>query len=180
MATTKFESGKRYKLAIVLGGFVDRQSTWFDYTDRSGRLMDAIRGYKTGQIEKILITGDASTWNVKNFCNYMRPFGVPDSAFIFEQRATNTRENAVYTLEIIRGKYSDKETVLFTNATHMKRSLACFAKVGFYPDYISVDTHQCVKYRFTSYLPSWRVMDDWFSIFKEWFGYGWYKVRGWC
>ncbi|BEG97891.1 hypothetical protein [Bacteroides sedimenti] len=36
-----------------------------------------------------------------------------------------------------------------------------------------------LKYNLTGYFPSWKVMNDWFGIFKEWFGYGWYKLKGW-
>ena len=55
---------KRYKLAIVMGGFasMNRETGQMRYEqDRADRLWEAVRLWRNGTIEKILITGDGTS-----------------------------------------------------------------------------------------------------------------------
>lgn len=134
---------------------------------------------KEDRVEKILITGDNCCRDTTLFFNYMRELGVPGSAFIIEPRALNTRlQNAVYTMPLIKGRYKDKEMLLITSALHMRRSLACFAREGAYPDFYSVDTHQGMHYNARDFYPNWHTACIWQFIFNEWIGLVVYRITG--
>ncbi len=177
-----FDAHKKYKVALVMGGFseIDRTNGVLNYTEASGRLWESVRLYKRGQVEKILITGDNCCRDTVLFFNYMRELGVPGSAFIIEPRALNTRQNVVYTMPLIKGRYKDKEMLLITSALHMKRSLACFAREGVYPDFYSVDTHQGIRYTARDFYPNWHIACIWQAVFNEWIGMVVYRIAGYA
>jgi len=161
-----------------MGGFsgIDQKNRVLNYMESSGRLWESVRLYKRRQVEKVLITGDKCCQDSALLFNYMREFGVPDSVFIIEPKALNTRQNVLYTMPLIKKIYKDKEVLLITSALHMKRSLACFAREGFHPDFYSVDTHQGKRYTFRDYYPDWKVAYTWQAIFNEWIGIVIYRI----
>ena len=184
------EDSKTYKVAIIMGGFstINETTGQLQYIeDRADRLWEAIRLWRNGQIEKILITGDpTSIINQKGesdthfFLNYMEQIGVPPEIFILEQHAKNTRQNALYTAKILQEfNISDKDCLLITSATHMKRSLGCFAKVGIYPNYFSVNNYEKpsnISHR--SFYPNWGTAVKWEELLNEWIGEITYKIMG--
>ena len=145
--------GKQYKLAIVMGGFasMNRNTGQMQYElDRADRIWEAVRLWKKGVVERILITGDPTSIIQKDgtstkelFLNYMEELGVPRSVFLLEQQARNTRENVIYVRSILETeRITEEECVLITSVTHMKRSLKCFAKIGIHLDMYPVSyTH---------------------------------------
>lgn len=177
-----FNRFRKYKVAVVMGGFsdVDTVNNTLSYMESSGRLIEAIRLYNKGHVEKILISGDKCIIKPKLFYNYMRELGIPDSVFILEKKARNIRENAIYTVSWLKSKFKGNEVLLITSAIHMKRSLACFACEGFYPHYYSVETHQGTIITGRSFYPNWKTMDTLQSVFNEWIGIGVYKMMGYC
>ena len=88
--------GKQYKLAIVMGGFasMNRNTGQMQYElDRADRIWEAVRLWKKGVVERILITGDPTSIIQKDgtstkelFLNYMEELGVPRSVFLLEQQ----------------------------------------------------------------------------------------------
>lgn len=179
---THFNQFRKYKVAVVMGGFSDMDTVnrTLNYMESSGRLIEAIRLYNKGHVEKILLSGDRCTVNLNLFYNYMRGLGIPDSVFILERKARNTRENATNTVPWLKSKFKGNEVLLITSAIHMKRSLACFAREGFYPHYYSVETHQGTIITSRSFYPNWKTMDTWQSVFNEWIGIVVYKIMGYC
>ena len=59
----------------------------------------------------------------------MELMGVPAEAITLQTRSQNTREDAVYSAEILK-QWGVGEIVLVTSATHMPRSLALFRQQG--------------------------------------------------
>ena len=180
---THFNQFRKYKVAIVMGGFSDLDSAnrVITYSDHSGRLMEALLLYKKGVVGKILVTGDACcNRDTTIFLHYMREMGVPDSTFIVEQRALNTRQNVTYSLPLLKGRCTDRQTLLITSALHMKRSLACFAREGFCPDFYSVETHRKMYNTTRQFYPDWSVTSTWQAVFNEWIGLVVYKIMGYC
>ena len=177
-----FNQFRKYKVAVVMGGFsdVDTVNKTLNYMESSGRLWEVVRLYKKGEVDKILISGDRCTICPKLFYNYMRELGIPDSVFILERKARNTRENATNTVPWLKSNFKGNEVLLITSAVHMKRGLACFAREGFYPHYYSVETHQGTYITSRSFYPNWKTMDTWQSVFNEWIGYVVYKIMGYC
>lgn len=188
-AQTTMKEGKKYRTAIVMGGFgsMNRKTGQLRYySDRAERLWEAVRLYKTRKVESILITGDDTSSLLNDgsssaefFLDYMEQMGVPRNAFLLEQKARNTRENSLYTTEILKKQgISDKECVLITSATHMKRSLGCFAEVGFHPDYVAVNIYDSpAEINHRSFYPSWDSAVKRQEILNEWIGYHAYKMK---
>lgn len=181
---------KTYKLAIVMGGFasMNKENGRMRYEmDRADRLWEAVRLWRSGKVERILITGDPTSIiqddgssTRKLFLQYMEDMGVPESAFILEQQARNTRENALYTAEILeKEKIDDGECLLITSATHIKRSLGCFAKIGIHPDYLPVNTYDApenINHR--AFYPQWEAAVMWQELMNEWIGDLTYRMMG--
>lgn len=188
-AQSTMKEGKKYRTAIVMGGFgsMNRKTGQLRYySDRAERLWEAVRMYKTGKVAYILITGDDTSCMLNNgssaaelFLIYMDQMGIPKKAFLLEQKARNTRENSLYTTEILKKRgVSDKECLLITSATHMKRSLGCFAKAGFHPDYVAVNIYDSpAEINHRSFYPSWDSAVKWQEILNEWIGYQVYKMK---
>ena len=187
---TQIEEGKEYELAIVMGGFasVNKTTGQLQYEEnRADRLWEAIRLWKNGRIKQILITGDPTiqiqedgTSNKQLFLNYMTEMGIPSETFILEQHAKNTRQNALNTAQVLSQlNILDNDCLLITSATHMKRSLDCFSKVGIHLDYLTVNNYekpQNINHR--SFYPSWKAAVEWDELLNEWIGEIAYKIMG--
>lgn len=184
------DSSRHYKVAIVMGGFasMNKRTGQMRYTeDCADRLWEAVRLWKKGQVGAILITGDPTSFVQEDgssteelFINYMEELGIPRTAFILEQRSRNTRENAMFTKEILDTRQiTDKECLLITSATHMKRSLKCFAKVGVYPDYLPVNTYDPpANINHRAFYPDWKAAVEWQELLNEWIGDWAYSLMG--
>lgn len=184
------DPSKHYKTAIVMGGFaaMNTQTGQMRYVEgRADRLWEAVRLWKNGQVESILITGDPTSLIQEDgsstkelFLRYMDELGIPRTAFILEQRSRNTRENAKFTKEILDTRQiADKECLLITSATHLKRSLQCFVKVGVYPDYLPVNTYDPpVNINHRAFYPDWKVAIKWQELLNEWIGDWAYSLMG--
>ena len=55
--------------------------------------------------------------------------GVPSSAIVLEQRATNTYQNVVYSTEILRD-HKSKSILLVSSPYHMRRALRVWHKLA--------------------------------------------------
>lgn len=106
------------------------------------------------------------------FLSYMSEIGIPRNIFILEQQVRNTRENAKYTKEILDAQHiSDKECILITSSTHMKRSLKCFAKVGIHPDIYPVNIYmKPININHRAFYPDWKAAVKWQELLNEWIG----------
>ena len=186
------DTSKQYRLAIVMGGFsrINKQTGQLQYEqDRADRLWEAVRLWKTEAVEQILITGDPASVIDKNgtstaiqFLQYMDEMGIPKTVFVLEQRARNSQENAQYTAALLRQmNVPDTACVLITSATHMKRSLKCFAQEGLFPDYLPVQTQVALdKINHRSFYPSWGAAVNWQEILNEWIGEFIYRIMGYA
>lgn len=187
---TRLDTTRHYKTGIVMGGFatMNKETGQMKYEqDRADRLWEAIRLWKQGYIENILITGDPTSVidddgnsTAELFLKYMEQLGICRDAFILEQQARNTRENALYTIKILKEKgIADKECLLITSATHIKRSVKCFAKEGVRPDIYTVNTYDPPgKIGHRDFYPDWRAAVEWQELLNEWIGDIAYKIAG--
>lgn len=72
-----------------------------------------------------------------------------------------------------------KECILITSATHIRRSLKCFAKIGLHPDFLSVNTYDApsnINHR--SFYPDWKAAVKWQELLNEWIGDWAYTMMG--
>lgn len=181
---------RTYRVAIVMGGFGIMNEGTGQLCYENGladRLWEAVRLWRNGMVERILITGDATSIIRQDgssatelFLDYMEQLGVKREVFILEQYAANTHQNAVNCSKILEAiGISDKDCLLITSATHMKRSLGCFAKINWKPDFMAVGMPQeptILNHR--AFYPDWKAAFEWQEIFNEWIGICAYSLMG--
>lgn len=181
--------GKHYKAALVMGGFsmVNPDTGAVLYPNScADRLWGAVRLYHMGKVEKILISGDSITsedeGHIKEelFLKYMEEAGVPRDVFLLEPQALNTRENAVYSIAMLKPLgIGDRDCLLITSASHMERSLGCFAAEGWHPDWYAVGiTPFPNQLNHRSFYPSWEIAFKWQELLNEWIGNAVYSLLG--
>jgi uncharacterized SAM-binding protein YcdF (DUF218 family) len=104
--------------------------------------------------------------------------GVPRSEVIIESNARNTYQNAVETRKILRDRGLGK-VLLVTDAFHMRRSLACFAKQG-----VKATAAGCsrranrFRWKIGNFIPSSGALGDFTTALHEWIGVAWYRIQG--
>lgn len=183
------ELGK-YEVGIVLTGMAEFNSDLDEISIRRGadRIWQALNLYHDKKIEKILITGDngyvsdRGLHEAEQMKTTLVNWGIPENDIIVENKSRNTHENAVETKKILDRSYPHfNKFLLVTSGTHMKRSLACFEKVGVKCDPFSTDLHTgpTRSYFWDQYIvPDISVLNDWNKLTKEWFGYLTYDIVG--
>lgn len=175
---------RHYPVAIILGGFgvMNSDNGQMGYIeDRGSRLWEPYRLYRMGIVDKLLISGDAVVRKskVEAFSKYMQEAGLPDSCLLVEQKARNTRENALYSISMLDSLgYTAEDCLLVTSATHMKRSLNCFATEGWELDAFAVNIYPKPEPTPNDFVPKWKTITDWFEVINEWVGNAVYKVIG--
>lgn len=176
-----------YDYGIVLSGMVwyDSKTQRTNFLQSSDRIWQAVRLYKEGRIKKILITGGAAGFFEKDTIesvllkNFLIKIGIPNSDILTEEQSRNTRENAMYTAEILQNKpYSN--LLLITSASHMRRANGCFNKVGLHCDIYPTDHYSGArKYNFDHlFVPNARTLFNWNAYIHEIFGIISYKASG--
>ncbi len=180
-----------FDVGIVLGGFSDGDI--YAYKDRlnlnwgGNRFLDAVVLYKRGLIKKILLTGDDGRLLGERVSEVdlakvsLLQLGVPDSDILIENKAKNTRENAVFTKELLeKVNLNSSKLLLITSAHHMRRSMGCFDKVGlkytpftahFMADRAQWDTRSTI-------VPDSMAFFKFEKILKEIVGYVVYWMQG--
>ncbi|MEE3368573.1 MAG: YdcF family protein [Planctomycetota bacterium] len=105
---------------------------------------------------------------------------VPAERIILEKKSRNTRENAMYALEILQ-RNSLQDVALITSARHMNRAVSCFKAIGV--DVLPLPCNQRLNSvpatSLRSWIPSARALSAANSAIQEWLGIVWYKLRGW-
>ena len=165
-----------------------------DMSDRGDRMLYAVKLYKDGVAPLIILTGGRIQWfkgeasEAESMANLMEIMGVPRKAMILESRALNTRENAVYTQEILERR-NINQILLVTSATHMPRSMAIFKKLGIKaiaaPTDFLVSDRNLIESTFTlesrilSFFPDTANLDLTTQAIKEYIGMFIYRLRGW-
>lgn len=179
-----------YDIAILLGGFsnflVEPRHDRHNFNSSANRLTETLALYKTNKVKKILVSGGAaeilykSPSEARAIRTYLLQMGVRPDDIIIEDRSRNTRENAVFTQQLVQAQYPSARTLLITSAFHLPRALACFEQVGmtvtpYATDYMQETTQWTPDFIL---LPnSWTLM-RWGLLTKEWIGYVAYWLQG--
>lgn len=124
--------------AVVLGGDnirIFKSNNQFDYSDSFDRVGEALHLYRQKKIAKIILTGgdvdykgmlvNESTSSAK----WLVAMGVNEVDILTEENSRSTRENALFVKEIINA-HKISEFYLITSASHMRRALGVFKKLG--------------------------------------------------
>ncbi len=129
---------EHFKYAVVLGGMInyDERLDKPRFERASDRLWQTLVLMKTGQVERIIITGGSGSIlkpeqkEANILRKYLNRIGIADSLIIIESESKNTKENAVFTKTILDSLKVDTKVLLVTSAFHMKRAIGCFKKAG--------------------------------------------------
>jgi uncharacterized SAM-binding protein YcdF (DUF218 family) len=184
---------KDYEVGIVLSGGLINMAKVDDNFQELGnhvnRLFGAYQLYRAGKIRKILITGTSSPGllamgkgEVRQAGQILQKWGVPSKDIILEERARNTRENAVFSAAILKKQFEGKNFLLITSGYHMRRSLGCFRKVGLQADYFVSDFYgtQWGNDFKRRVIPDVNAVGNFDLLWHEWIGYVTYRLMGYC
>ena len=172
-----------YDIGIVLGGFARHLPVPdnIELSEPGDRLWQAVSLYQQGKIRQILITGGSyGKSEATAVYDALKAIGIPDSALLAETRSRNTRENALFTTEMIAENHPGATCLLITSAVHIKRSLGCFRKAGLTPDAFPanhISRHD--KVYWAEWLrPEPDALRFWDRLINEWVGIMVYKIQG--
>jgi len=150
------------------------------------RLLHTIQLYHLGKVRNILITGGSGSLlhqevsEAAGMARVALMAGVKQEHLYVEDQSRNTRENAVNSAVLIKENWPERKVVLITSAFHMRRSEACFAKVGLTPVLFSTDFYS-TPWEFNPlalFIPYSGCIDVWSILIREWVGIISYKVAG--
>ncbi|MCF2442370.1 YdcF family protein [Dyadobacter sp. CY345] len=183
---------KTYDVGILLtGGLINIPELSSDagLGLHADRILQTYELYKAGKIKKIIITGasgkqftDIGKGEAQQTAKFLVQWGVDPQDIILEQEARNTRENALFTAQILNRKFPGKDYLLITSAFHMRRSVGCFEKAGIKTDQFPADFYgnsydtQIKEY----FIPSPEVLGYSQLLFRELVGIVIYKIMGYC
>ena len=150
------------------------------------RLTSTLWLYRAGRVRRIIISGGSGAvqatahTEADDLTTLLRLAGVPNSAIIREEKSRNTRENALFTKQLLT---SEQDTlILVTSAFHQRRAMGCFAKVGLHPigfpaGYRSADRRLSPD---AWLAPSPDAMANFSLLVHEVTGWLIYRLHGWC
>lgn len=181
---------KHYDVAVVLTGMAEYNNDLKVLSARRGidRIWQTISLYKSGKIDRILITGDhgyiidKGLHEASQLKETLVHWGIPEHVIITETKSKNTYENAVESKKILDRLFPNSSSILLvTSGKHMRRARGCFEKAGVKCDTYSTDLYTGPKrsYSFDEILiPDVSTMNDWHGLLKEMFGYIAYDITG--
>jgi len=158
------------EVLIVLGGseFSDGTMGWSSYL----RSEYAVRNFKAGGFRTVVVTGGPVNLPVAApMADWMRCHGVPAADIRLETASHSTRENALFTRDLLKSMAGRK--VLLTSDYHMFRARRVFAKLGI--DLLPQPIPDALK-RTSSLVSRWAVFCE-LSLETGKIGYYW--LRGW-
>lgn len=188
-ATPLNEIKNEYAVGIVLTGVTKGNMTPDDrvYFQRGAdRVIHTLQLYKTGIIKKILVSGGSGSLSERNrqeadeIADALLLMGVLREDIVIENQSRNTHESAEAVKIMLRYKYSPKDCLLITSAFHLRRSRACFKKVGWQVDTFTTDflSHERKFTPDVLFIPRVDALVNWSIMIREWMGMIAYKVTG--
>jgi len=154
------------------------------------RFTNALWLYRAGRIGRIIVSGgsgevggsDSGRSEAAELASLLRLAGVPQQDILLEERSRNTRENALYTQQLLAQHPEMKSLVLVTSAFHQRRALGCFRQVGLHPIAFPAGYYSGGRKATPGYwlLPDSGALDKWGILLHEIAGYVVYKVLGYC
>ena len=177
-----------YDAVVLLGGVVDEETTRLSgqpsYNENVERVVLTHKLLRDGKARVVIISGAAVDPKLPEFGEaavlgrQLEDWGIAKDRIIIEDRARNTRENALYTQEIARARGLER-VLIVTSAFHMPRAAECYAAVG-----MNVDTF-AVDYRahehgggLAGWIPRASTLNTTSALLREIAGRWIYRVQG--
>jgi len=180
---------KKYEYGILLTGVTKAQMEPNDrvYFNRGAdRVTHSAQLYKLGFIRKILISGgsgrliDIGEREADDVANALVMMGVPQEDIVIENQSQNTHQSAIAVKKILTEKRINENCLLVTSGYHMRRSVACFKKVGLTVDEFSTDfiSHKRTYTLDVLLIPKLDGIFTWTVMIREWVGFTAYWISG--
>ena len=183
------EEVPRSDCMVLLGGSTrpgkDR-SSWYREGSTPKRTAWAVELYEAGKSGMIIVSAGNQPWRDgrRTEAEIIRELlvkkDIPAEAILLEMSSRNTRENAVFTSNLLHS-IDCKSPLLITSAAHMQRAVAAFRAVGV--QVIPVATDYRVDSAKTAGLrgivPSIDAFNMTSRAVREWVGRKVYERRGW-
>lgn len=154
----------------------------FHLQEGADRIIEAVRLYHEGSIDRILISGGAADINNPEYneglslARLAMDLRVLEEDILLENQSRNTYENAKFSKNVI--PENDQDFLLITSAFHMPRALRCFEKQGISVQPYPVDFQVDSSTTFSDFLPSDKALRKWNILIKELVGLVTYKLLG--
>jgi uncharacterized SAM-binding protein YcdF (DUF218 family) len=180
---------KQYEFGILLTGVTKSQMEPKDriYFGRGAdRVTHSVQLYHLGIIKKIVVSGGSGRLiNIEeheadDIAKALILMGVPADDIVIENDSKNTHESAVAVKHLLNEKVRPENCLIITSGYHMRRSTACFKKVGFNPDSFSTDflSHHRTFTLDVLIIPKVDAISTWTTLLREWVGYTAYWISG--
>ncbi len=186
---TPFEQIPEGDCAIVLGGVVGPpllprvDTELYEAVDRVYRTAEL---YLARKVPMVVVTGGNQPWSETQVAeadlirDLLVKWGVPKDKIFLEGSSRNTRENALYTRNLLNS-INCESPLLVTSAAHMPRAVAAFNNVGFNVTPVSTDVRVAGSRLpgFMDFLPSAGALAMTSEAIREWIGQKIYAMKGW-
>jgi uncharacterized SAM-binding protein YcdF (DUF218 family) len=99
---------------------------------QADRLLHAVSLYKAGKAPVVIVSGGSRSWEAPEavlMAEILEEMGIPADAILQERVSRNTKENALYTGQLL-AKHGLKQVLLVTSAFHMRRAETMFRLEG--------------------------------------------------
>ncbi len=176
---------------VVLGGGIVRGGTGRLQPNLGAgvdRVWHAARLHRAGLATVVVVSGGSIPWlgddrpEALGAAELLVELGVPRGVVVTETRSLNTRQNALYSREILRQRDLDS-VLLVTAALHMPRALATFRAAGIRAHPAPTDFQRGPQGPMGGYLIHWlpdtNALTTTTAVVREGLGLGYYWLRGW-
>ncbi|MEK6781596.1 MAG: YdcF family protein [Bacteroidota bacterium] len=180
---------KQYDYGILLTGVTKSEMEPKDrvyFSRGADRVTHSMQLYKLGIIKKILVSGGSGRLitikerEADEVAKALLLMGVPQIDIEIENQSKNTRESAIAVKKILNGKILPENCLLITSGYHLRRSAACFRKVGLPMDLFATDflSHKRTYTLDVLIIPKVDGLNTWSALIKEWVGFTAYWISG--
>ncbi|HEY8079042.1 MAG TPA: YdcF family protein [Labilithrix sp.] len=185
-AVSTYDPARTYDAVILLGGVGDEE-VWAErkqlaLNDNVERLTATNEILRDGHARVAILSGAAmrpgGLSEARELATFLLAWGIGEDRIVLEERARNTRENAVYSAEIVRARGFSRVLVV-TSAFHVPRAADCFRAVGLEVDFLPVDyrAHR-PHFELEAMLPRTSALDRSSAAIREIAGRWIYRARG--
>ena len=179
------ERGCMVVLGGALGGVIAPRVD-IDMNESIDRIYKAAALYRAGKAPAVIVTGGNQPWSkiytaeADLIRDLLMEWGVPKEAIFLEGSSRNTRENALYSKNVIDA-LSCTDALLVTSAAHMPRAVAAFNSVGVVVTPVSTDVRAVAQSLpgGMDFMPSADALAMTSSAIREWIGQKVYSWKGW-
>ncbi len=180
---------KKYDYGILLSGVTRGDAGVKDRVyvgSAADRVNHTVYLYKMGYIRHILVSGgsgrliDIGEQEADEIAALLQIMGVPKEDILIEHDSRNTHESSIAVKEMLQPVTMPSQCILITSASHMRRSAACFAKVGWPMDCFSTDfqSHERTFTFDVLFIPKLEALGLWSGLIKEISGFIAYRISG--